>query len=344
MRDVFAPLRRLLARDGVAALVTVVGAKGSTPREAGARMVVSVGGAISGTIGGGRLELEAMERAIAALHDGRDGSERLDLALGPSIGQCCGGAVSVMLETFTTGRLPAIAELAAAETAGPFQTIAFSAGNAPIDRCVTGTERLPPTATIDSKGRLLESFGEPLRELLLFGAGHVGRALVLALAPLPFHVRWIDGRGGAFPDLSLARLDRVISGAPATELKAAPSDAFVLIMTHDHGLDLEILHAALSEDRFPYIGLIGSRTKRARFEHRLAELGHAEARIRAFTCPIGVSGITSKEPAHIAVSVVAELLIVDEKLRRTPVGESAVGRSADSSENGQVAQLFGHSG
>lgn len=344
MKEIFAPLHRLLARDGVAALVTVVGAKGSTPREAGARMVVSADGTISGTIGGGRLELDAMEHAIAALHQGRDGSERLDLALGPSIGQCCGGAVSVMIETFTAARMAAIAQLVDAEAKGPFQTTAVSAGSAPIDRRVTTTERLAPTAAIDVDGRLDESFGEPLREVLLFGAGHVGRALVLALAPLPFHVRWIDGRPSAFPDLPLAQLDLVVSGAPSAELKAAPSDAFVLIMTHDHGLDLDILHAALSEDRFPYVGLIGSLTKRARFEHRLAELGHPQDHIRAFTCPIGVPGITSKEPAHIAVSVVAELLIVDEKLRRTPIGESTAGRPTGSSQNGQIAHLFGHSG
>lgn len=344
MKEVFAPLQRLLGRDGVAALVTVVGAKGSTPREAGARMVVSVDGAISGTIGGGRLEFDAMEHAIAALHRGRDGSERLDLALGPSIGQCCGGAVSVMVETFTAARLEAVAKLAEAEAKGPFQTTAVGVGTAPIDRRIIGAEQLAPSATLDSDGRLGESFGEPLRALLLFGAGHVGRAVVLALAPLPFHIRWIDGRRGAFPELPLSRLEQVATGTPAAELKAAPSDAFVLIMTHDHGLDLDVLHAALSEDRFPYVGLIGSRTKRARFEHRLAELGHAETHIRAFTCPIGVPGITSKEPAHIAVSVAAELLIVDEKLRRTPGEESAIGRSTGSSENGQIAHLFGHSG
>ena len=343
MKDVFAPLHRLLSRDGVAALVTVVGAKGSTPREAGARMVVSIGGAISGTIGGGRLELDAMERAMAALHAGRDGSERLDLALGPSIGQCCGGAVSVMIETFTVSRLAVVAELAKAEAAGPFQTTGNWAGTAPIDRRVIGAERHEPTAIIDD-GRIDESFGEPLRDLLLFGAGHVGRAVVLALAPVPLRVRCIDGRQSAFPDLPLARLERVVTGTPPAELRTASDDAFVLIMTHDHGLDLDILHAALSEDRFPYVGLIGSRTKRARFEHRLAELGHSEARIRAFTCPIGVPGITSKEPEHIAVSVVAELLIVDEKLRRTPGGGFAAGGAVVSSEIKQSAHLFGHSG
>ncbi|MCM5558272.1 xanthine dehydrogenase accessory protein XdhC [Pleomorphomonas sp. JP5] len=338
MKEVFAPLHRLLNRDGVAALVTVVGARGSTPREAGARMVVSIGGAISGTIGGGRLELEAMERAVAGLQEGRDGSEHLDLALGPSMGQCCGGAVSVMIEFFTAARLAAVAELAKAEMAGPFQTSGRIVGNAPIDRRIVGTERRAPTAIVGRGGGVDESFGEPLRDLLLFGAGHVGRAVVLALAPLEFHVRWIDGRQSAFPELPLARLEQVVTGTPSAQLKAASDDAFVLIMTHDHGLDLDILHAALSEDRFPYIGLIGSRTKRARFEHRLAELGHAEARIRAFTCPIGVPGITSKEPAHIAVSVVAELLIVDEKLRRTPGGALDAGRSGNRSENRQSAQ------
>lgn len=338
MKDVFAPLVRLVDRDHVAALVTVIGAKGSTPREAGARMVVSVDGALTGTVGGGRLELEAMERALSAMHRSRDGSERLDLALGPSVGQCCGGAVSLMIETFTKARIDVLRALAAAEAAGPFQTVAEVAGSSPVDRRIVGTDRLDPTASIDSEGRVEESFGEPLRQLLLFGAGHVGRAVVLALAPLPFRIRWIDNRDSAFPDLPLARLDKVVTGTPATELSAAPSDALVLIMTHDHGLDLDILNAALSEDRFAYIGLIGSRTKRARFEHRLEELGHDAVRARAFTCPIGVPGITSKEPAHIAVAVVAELLIVDEKTRRTAAGTNAAVQPQGSLGIGHTAQ------
>lgn len=337
MKEVFAPLHRLLLRDGAAALVTVAGAKGSTPREAGARMVVSIDGALAGTIGGGRLELEAMERAIAALHRGRDGAERLDLALGPSIGQCCGGAVSLLIETFTTARLAAVRALADAEAAGPFQTVARLAGAAPLDRRIVSRERAAPTASIDGDGTMAESFGEPLRPLLLFGAGHVGRAIVLALAPLPFHVRWIDNRDSAFPDLPLAHLDRVATGTPAAELRTAPSDAFVLILTHDHGLDLDILHAALSENRFPYVGMIGSRTKRSRFEHRLGELGHPADRVGAFICPIGVPGITSKEPAHIAVSVVAELLIVDEKARRTPVEDIAADQPLSSLSIGRTA-------
>jgi len=330
MKDVFASLLRFLLRDGAAALVTVAGAKGSTPREAGARMIAAIDGTLAGTIGGGRLELEAMERAIAALHLNRDGSERLDLALGPSIGQCCGGAVSLLIETFTLARLPAVRALADAEAAGPFQTEALHLGNAPIDRRVVSREKEPPTASIDGDGTLSESFGDPLRTLLLFGAGHVGRAVVLALAPLPFLIRWIDSRPTAFPDLPLARLEQVVTGTPAAELSAAPSDAFVLIMTYDHGVDLDILNAALRENRFPYIGLIGSRTKRGRFEHRLEELGHSAEQAKAFTCPIGVPGITSKEPAYIAISVVAELLIVDEKARRTRVGSLADDQSAGS--------------
>lgn len=344
MRETFAPLHRLVARDGIAALVTVVGVKGSTPREAGARMLVAADGALSGTVGGGRLELEAVERALAAIRAGRDGSLRLDLALGPSIGQCCGGAVSLLIETFTAARLTAVARLAAAEAAGPFQTVVTLAGEAPVDRRLVATEGCPPTAVIEPDGRLEESFGELCRDLLLFGAGHVGRAVVLALAPLSFRVRWIDNRPDAFPDLPLARLEQVATATPAAELKAAASGSFVLIMTHDHALDLDILHAALTEDRFPYVGVIGSRTKRARFEHRLSDLGHPGSRIRAFTCPVGVPGITSKEPAHIAASVVAELLIVDEKLRRTPLGESGGGETAGRTATGQAAQLFEYRG
>lgn len=315
MPALFATLRRMVDRDGVAALVSVLVARGSTPREAGSRMIVTRGDAISGTIGGGRLELESIRRATSLLEAGRDTTELQRLALGPSIGQCCGGDVELAIEIFGRDRLDQLERLAGAEAAGPFQTTTVLTDGEPTVREIVGAERCQPYARLAEGSRLEESFGIPLRELLLFGAGHVGRALVLALAPLPFAVRWIDGRPEAFPDLPLANLTRVVSDHPVDELARVGEEAFVLIMTHDHGLDLEILDAALRLDRFPYVGVIGSATKRARFEHRLKALGHDGDRCRAFVCPIGIPGISSKEPAAIAASVVAELLIEDQKIR-----------------------------
>lgn len=340
MPALFGTLARIMERDGVAAVVSVLVARGSTPRESGTRMLVARGGAIAGTIGGGRLEFEAIDRAAALLASGRDTTELMRLALGPSIGQCCGGDVQLALEVFGPSRLDHVRALAKAEMTGPMQTRASLADGQPTMRAVVGAERVAPFARIETDGTLVESFGTPLRDLLLFGAGHVGRALALALAPLPFAVRWIDGRAESFPDLPFANLRRVVSDRPRDELAAAPAGAFVLIMTHDHGLDLDIVDAALRLGRFPYIGVIGSATKRARFEHRLLALGHDEATARSFVCPIGVPGISSKEPAAIAASVTAELLIEDQKFR-TGNSVTAIGALERAGlEKRRTAQIF----
>src|SRR5205085_11678013 len=130
--------------------------------------------------------------------------------------------------------------------------------------------------------------------LYLFGAGHVGRALVLALAPLPFDVRWVDSRPDAFPSAVPANVEPVFAASPGQELAKAPDQAFVLVMTHSHALDLAIVEQAMREARFGYIGLICSSTKRARFASRLKVGGIPEARIDVLVCPIGFSGIAGK--------------------------------------------------
>ena len=156
---------------------------------------------------------------------------------------------------------------------------------------------------------------EQRTQLLLFGAGHVGRALVMALAPLPFDIRWIDSREDAFPPLMVATVTPVRTDHPTHELAAAQSGAFVLIMTHSHPLDLEITAAALQRTELAYVGLIGSATKRARFESRCRGMGIAQDAIARIVCPIGLSGILGKEPVVIAASVAADLLLRREGLR-----------------------------
>jgi xanthine dehydrogenase accessory factor len=138
---------------------------------------------------------------------------------------------------------------------------------------------------------------------------------VLALAPLPFAVTWVDPRPDAFPSHVPANVVLRQLAEPADALAAAPAGSFVAIMSHSHQLDLALTHAALADDRFAYVGLIGSKSKRARFEKRLAEAGVAPARIAELTCPIGVGGIRSKAPAVIAAATATELLIRDEALR-----------------------------
>jgi xanthine dehydrogenase accessory factor len=163
-----------------------------------------------------------------------------------------------------------------------------------------------------------ENWTEPLgvlvRTVYLFGAGHVGRALALALAPLPFAVRWIDPRRDAFPTHAPANVTLIHAPEPAAELMSAPNNALVVVLTHSHALDLEIVAEALRVERFGYVGLIGSATKRARFLSQMRAASLTEVQLARLVCPIGVPGLESKDPAVIAVSTAAQLLIVSEKL------------------------------
>src|SRR5581483_12098851 len=143
---------------------------------------------------------------------------------------------------------------------------------------------------------------------------------VLALAPLPFAVTWIDPRPDAFPAMAPANVTLRQADDPAAALQAAPDGAFVLIMSHSHQLDLALTVAALADPRFPYVGLIGSKTKRARFERRVAEAGVPAERLAALVCPIGVPGVRSKLPAAIAAATAAQLLAYDEAIRAAALG------------------------
>jgi xanthine dehydrogenase accessory factor len=232
-----------------AVLVTVIEAKGSTPREAGAKMVVTRDGSFQ-TIGGGALEYEAIEEARKILAEGERNPAKRDYPLGPRLAQCCGGHVSVLLE--------------------------------PI---------WPITDT-----------------LVLFGAGHVGREVVKVMEGLAARILWVDERAAEFPAEISKGVSPVITAAPASEMRKAPVGAYLLVMTHSHDLDLDLVQAALERNDFKYLGLIGSASKRARFEKRLIAAGIPEERLPRLACPIGVDGITGKRPREIAVAAVAEML------------------------------------
>lgn len=307
-------LLEAIERQGRAAMVTVAAASGSAPREPGARMIVHPDGSFTGTIGGGTLEWQALALAQGML--GRADGPRAEIrrfALGPELGQCCGGRVDLLVELFGPAERPAVADLAARESAGPFATTG-TVTSAGVARRVADSPMAAGTADF-AEGIVREGFGDARRPLLLFGAGHVGRALVLALAPLPFAVTWIDPRADSFPAHLPANVDACTAPEPAARLSVAPEGAFVLVMTHSHALDLDIVATALKSGRFPHVGLIGSDTKRARFEKRLAELGIPADGIASLVCPIGIPGIDSKAPAVIAAATVAELLVRDEALR-----------------------------
>ncbi|AVO44952.1 xanthine dehydrogenase accessory protein XdhC [Phreatobacter cathodiphilus] len=302
--EVWPRVASLIATEGACALVSVMATRGSVPRGAGARMIVRPDGAFFGTIGGGTLEWQALAKAQALLERRDAAALVLDQPLGPALGQCCGGHVTLAIERFGAGDLDAVTRLAAAERKGPFRTRATLRGGGFVREVIEGE-----TAAAGQAPSFVEQFGEVLPVVALFGAGHVGKALVLALAPLPFRVVWHDGRPGAFPAAVPANAS-LRSGPPEAVLAAVPDGAQILVMTHSHALDLAVVTAALSAGRFAHVGLIGSATKRARFLRQLGAVGLGEVAATGLRCPIGLPGLAGKQPAVIAASVAAECLIL----------------------------------
>lgn len=240
-------LTRLTEKGEPCVLITVMEAKGSTPREAGVKMIATASGQF-GTIGGGNLEFEAIAEARKLLETAAKPKVK-DYPLGPKLAQCCGGHVTVFLEPFTS----------------------------------TG------------------------KTLWLFGAGHVGKEVVKVLEGLPVRIKWVDERDGEFPAALPKHCEKIVTSAPVAELRDADENSYVAIMTHNHDLDYELVKAAFKNGKCAYIGLIGSKTKRARFDKRLLAEGVTAAHLATLKCPIGL-GNTGKHPREIAISVAAELL------------------------------------
>jgi len=275
--------------EGPAALVTILATEGSAPRGPGARMVVT-GAGLAGTIGGGALEHQAMEQARALLAH-PPGSWRVqDYPLGPLLGQCCGGRVRLLVER--------LAE--APEGDGPWEV--------QLGETLRRNASAARPATLPARGPKPEpgdSFVEPDEgdrlPVLMFGAGHVGKAIAARAEGLPLHLAWFDSRPEAaeWPGVVLADEEAMTACAGSADAATA-----VVILTHDHGLDYRLTAAALASPA-RYVGLIGSETKRARFLARLEKDGVDHARL---TCPIGLSGLNGKEPEVIAIATLAELL------------------------------------
>ena len=297
----FLQVQEAVEAEGAAALVTIAQVEGSAPRERDAFMVVRPSGAFRGTIGGGALEFEAIAQAREALTRMAP-AHRRSRSLGPDLGQCCGGRVAIRIECFDGASLPQIVLWAQAERDPDLRLLwREDAQGAILRRVAEHPADLAP-------GEEEESYSPPATPVMLFGAGHVGRALVLALAPQPFAVRWVDPRPDWFPQRAPANAQPVASADPVKELDAASPGAFVVAMTHSHPLDFDIVARALQLGHFPYVGLIGSATKRARFERRLGDLGVAAEAISGLVCPIGTPRVRDKSPAVIAATVAAELL------------------------------------
>ena len=369
--------------DEPAVLVTVAIVEGSGPRETGAKMLVTRARQLD-TIGGGHLELCAVDLARAMLDDPTAGATRLErYALGPTLGQCCGGVVHLAFEVVDDALRAVLAGLlartredcwrlsaidgaratvlldaagaivagnengtwSAPVTGGATSTVsiigghcAASTGNAASSCNASESRSLTDTAAIaasrvptfvrnniaraanstsilrDPTGRrwLLDACPAPRAHLLLFGAGHVGAAIVRTLGELPCTVTWIDEREDMFPATVPANVTVEATDTPEALVARAPDGASYLVLTHSHALDQRLSEAILARPHVGWFGLIGSSTKRVQFERRLAARGIAQDRIAAMVCPIGLPGITSKLPAAIAASVCAQLLMVWE--------------------------------
>jgi len=250
-----------------AVLVQVESTRGSVPREAGTWMAV-FDDALVGTIGGGHIEYQAIAKARALLSEPAAALSTLSerFALGPALGQCCGGVMQLR-----------------------FERVSASDGQA-----------------------LALRLGGGLAPVALFGGGHVGHALVRVLAPLPFRITWIDSREEVFPDHVPESVVCEHSEPVQAAVAGLAPQSRVLIMSFSHAEDLDVVAACLKRQRekadLPYIGLIGSKTKWAAFRHRLQARGFSPAELAQVTCPIGIPGITGKEPEVIAVAVAAQLL------------------------------------
>jgi xanthine dehydrogenase accessory factor len=340
MMDWVQTLNQLRVRRSCCILVTVAETRGSVPREAGAKMVVTEDAAF-GTIGGGRLEYEALHAAREMLADGMATARLRRFGLGPSLGQCCGGAAQVLFERISDPaagwltallecieqRQPAVLVTALGGPAGgklvvrgdvvagalgdpQRQAEAVAAARAMLEAAYAGV-RLEEG---ENGGALLF---EPIRSdglrVVLFGAGHVGKALVRILGELPCRVAWIDGRPEQFPRDVPPNVTVECTEMPQYAVARAPAGAAFLVMTHSHALDLTLCEKILRRNDFAYFGLIGSVTKRAKFTKRFKARGLPDEVIERMVCPIGLPGLSGKHPGEIAVAVAAQLVMVQAK-------------------------------
>ena len=252
-----------LLSDDPAVLVRVIAVRGSAPRETDAWMVVSPD-SVLGTIGGGRLEFDAIDLARKMLATGKTGQTRT-IALGPEINQCCGGSVDLEF------------------------------------RGLDATARVDLMRTLEHRKN-----SEPV--VFLYGAGHVGRALAKALAPLPFNTLLTDTRPETLGEFEGSAIKTTPVALPETLVRTAAANSAHVILTHDHALDYQIVSAALARDDLAYVGLIGSKTKRAVFRSDwIKDGGSADVFDTRLVCPIGANPTGDKRPEVIAAFVAAEL-------------------------------------
>ena len=323
-------LTDLAAAGKRAVLVTVAGIRGSAPREIGAKMIVTATETI-GTIGGGQLEFQSTRIAVEMLDDQQ--TTLRSFPLGSSMGQCCGGVVEMLFEPIADGMSGWLRDLAALHGQHEAAIIATRISRSkPAKLIVTatdvfGAEAEQADASLVTKARQLladnpvttrdvQELFEPVvvsnLNIALFGAGHVGAAVVRALSHIDCNIRWVDSRRKMFHKVP-TNVRAIEASDPALEVAAMPAGSFYLVMTHSHAMDFDICDRILRRRDARYCGLIGSKSKRRRFEKRYRQQGMSQSLIDQLVCPIGVDGISGKKPAEIAVAAAAEILKVRER-------------------------------
>lgn len=287
-------IKNALGQASPAVLVTVTAVKGSAPRGVGTSMLVLPSSIVS-TIGGGRLEFVAIEKARAAVK--QSGIEsigepfrepfREQFPLGDRLGQCCGGSVELLFE--------------------PVQGNWQQWVNAAIGTLEKG----------DTYERVVDEHYshtiEPLSsQLLLCGAGHVGRAVVKVLSDAPVRIHWVDERADEFPDELPSNVYCEVTDTASALVQQAEAGSAVLITTHRHDLDFELTGIAITQTNLAYCGMIGSASKRARFERqwrqRYSGAGQSDEPLSRLVCPIGGTALSGKEPEIVAIAVAYEVL------------------------------------
>lgn len=296
-------------------LVTVASLRGSAPREPGAKMIVTRSETV-GTIGGGQLEHQCTRIAVGMLDDAEQRQVQ-SFPLGSSMGQCCGGVVEILFEPISS-RLPRwLGELRAMHGQRlPAVLVTGTGPNAGEDKQVLAGDAAASFLDEGRKPRVIDDyFYEPVvatdLNIAVFGAGHVGSAVVASLSALDCNIRWVDSRRNIFRHIP-RNVRAVESETPALEVAAMPPQSFYLVMTHSHALDYDIVDRILRRSDARYCGLIGSLSKKRRFEKRYRAESMPQAQLERLVCPIGVDGISGKKPAEIAVAAAAEILQVYE--------------------------------
>ena len=249
MRDWIQAARKLEQSGSPYTLITLLGSRGSTPRESGTKMLVGEDTTYC-SIGGGHLEYRAIQIARDMLASGEAQQRIENFPLGPGLGQCCGGSTSVLFESF------------------------------------------PGTKV----------------NIMLFGAGHVGTALITILGQLPCRVEWVDSREAQFPASLPENVTALVSDSPALEVACMPAASYYIIMTHNHPLDYAITEAVIKRGDARYVGLIGSTTKWRRFQMRFDHRGYSPADIASVRCPVGLGAVPGKLPMEVATSIAGEII------------------------------------